>query len=87
MTTTKTYTDSEIEALWSQGNDAGRGYAVGSDSDSPWEAAEAEDMTDIRTFDTRTSLAYCVVAMDGDDLIAICDCHGPWAVNISQEVE
>ena len=77
-------TDSEIESLWSKGNDAGNGYAVGEANMTPREAAEAEEFDDIRTFDTWNSTSHCVVARDGDKLVAICDANGPWAVTIAK---
>lgn len=80
-------TDSEIASLWDSGNNAGAGYSVGESYDSPWEAAEREEFTDIRTFDTSTSTSHCVVARDGDRWVAICDAHGPWAVIICMEVK
>lgn len=85
MTQTQTLnlTDAEIESLWDAGNNAGNGYAVGGDRMTPREAAEDEDLGDIRTFDTRTSTSHCVVARDGDKWIAICDSNGPWAVDIA----
>lgn len=75
-------TDREIYAAWRDGADSGRGYAVGETKMTPMEAAEYDEMTDIRTYDTPTSLATCVVARDGDDIIAIGDIYGPWAVKI-----
>jgi len=75
-------TDSEIEALWDKGNNAGDGYAVGEANMTPREAAEAEEFDKIRTFDTRNSTSHCVVARDGDKWVAVCDANGPWAVDI-----
>ena len=78
-------TDREIESLWDKGNNAGDGYPVGEASMTPREAAETEDFDEIRTFDTRNSTSYCVVARDGDKWVAICDANGPWAVDIEVE--
>jgi hypothetical protein len=75
-------TDAEISDLWYKGNNAGNGYAVGEANMTPREAAEAEEFDEIRTFDTDTSTNHCVVARDGDKLVAICDANGPWAVDV-----
>lgn len=74
--TTLNLTDSKIDSLWSEGNNAGDGYAVGEATMEPFEAAEAEGFTDIRT------TGHGVVARNGDRWVAICDSHGPWAVDI-----
>lgn len=79
------YTDAEIEAMWTAGNNEGAGYAVGEDGMSPIESAEFEEFADIRTFDTSMNTGTCVIARDGDAMVAICDCNGPWAVTIAQE--
>lgn len=50
---------------------------------TPWEAAEDEEFDDIRFFDTRNWTSHCVIARDGDKWVAICDAHGPWAVDIT----
>ena len=83
MTQTLELTNSEIEALWDKGNNAGEGYAVGGEQMTPREAAEAEGFDDIRTFDTRTSAGHCVIGRDGDTWVAICDANGPWAVKLN----
>jgi hypothetical protein len=83
MTQTLNLTDAEIESLWDAGNNAGSGYAVGSEKMTPREAAEDEELDDIRTFDTRNSTSHCVVARDGEKWVAICDANGPWAVDIA----
>ena len=77
-----TLTDSEIEAAWDKGNDAGDGYAVGDSDMTPLEAAKAEDFVNVRTFNTRTSTSRCVVGHDGRNWVALCDANGPWAVTI-----
>jgi hypothetical protein len=76
------FTDEEINELWEAGNNAGNGYPVGEPGMTPWEAAEAEGMEDIRTFDTPTTERTEVVAHDVYKWVAICDANGPWAVDI-----
>ena len=75
-------TDSEIESAWDAGNNAGEGYAVGEDGMTPLQAAEHEEMDDIRTCNTHGSTGHCVIARDGAKWVAICDANGPWAVDI-----
>ena len=77
-----TMSDKEITTSWSQGNDAGLGFPVGAEGQSPWDAAEAEGYEHIREFDTNCELGTNVVAWDGSDWVAICS--GPWAVVIPE---
>lgn len=86
MTQTMNLTDREIESQWDAGNNAGDGYAVGDEQMSPYEAAEAEGFSDIRTFATRQSTGHCVIGRDATgDWVAVCDANGPWAVTLSAE--
>ena len=76
-------TDEQITAAWRAGNDAGHGEAVGAVNHSPREAAEDDEYDVVRTFDTGMTTSQAVIAWDGDNLIAICDSNGPWAVDIT----
>jgi len=64
---------------WRDGNDAGRGYALGEEGHTPAEAAAAEGLVVLE--------AACdgpVLAQEPDGtLVAICDAHGWWAVDLT----
>jgi hypothetical protein len=76
----KKYEASELLYTWRQGNDAGEGYAVGGDDDTPREAAESELLEDIQEI-TPDGVVACV---DGHKVVVIADCNGPWAVTINK---
>jgi hypothetical protein len=72
------YEQSELLSAWRRGNDAGEGYAVGSDDDTPREAAESELLEDIQEI-TSDGVVACV---DGHKIVVIADSNGAWAVPI-----
>jgi len=69
----------EYLRAWRIENDKGHGFAVGDNTQTPKEAAEAEGFTEIEYLDPE----HNVVCSDNEDLIVICECGGgPWAVRI-----
>jgi hypothetical protein len=76
---------SELMNAWRRGNDAGRGYAVGSSpagnvsDESPTSAAEYEGYRVEGDLDPTGN----IVAVDDDRIIVICDHNGPWAVDVT----
>jgi len=75
------YTDEEMMDMWREGNNNGRGYAVGEEHHTSSEAADAEGYTDVRAITPEG----CVVCRGGGGTIVICDAHGPWAVKIKEQ--
>ena len=66
-----------IERQWDRGNDAGEGFAVGAESDSPREAAQRDGLS------IRGQFRGCVLAQDTTgEYLAIFDANGPWAVYV-----
>lgn len=56
------------------------GEAIGSDTQSPYEAAEAEGWEVLREWHERR-----VLAQDGaGNLWVVCDIYGPWAIRIQE---
>lgn len=64
-------------AEWRAGNDAGRGFAVGDDGDTPEQAALRAGYEIVEVDDEGRA-----VARDGSRRVVICDANGPWAVAI-----
>jgi len=73
----KTQNEKLLE-MWRKGNDAGLGYAIGHEDDTPLEAAERSGHESI----TEITPEGSVVCHDGHDMIVICDHNGPWAVKV-----
>lgn len=61
--------------IWHKVNDAGDGYSVGEEGDSPTEAADREKFT---TFDVDAT-GTCLVRDRTGQLVLIGDVNGPWA--------
>jgi len=68
--------------IWSDGNDSGAGYAVGSPDD------------DISQVEGIGALVYregvsdgLAIYRDGDDIVLVGDSNGPWAVRCSAVVD
>jgi hypothetical protein len=70
---------SDLMNMWRKGNDAGKGFAVGEETDSPSEAAEREGYENILVISPEGN----VICNDDDRSIVVCDSHGPWAVDIT----
>lgn len=85
QTTNRTYhaEQGEIMDAWRHGNDAGEGYAVGEDNQSPSEAADEDGLLEQGNLDPTGN----IVAVSGDRVIAICDHNGPWAVDITDALD
>lgn len=73
-----TYDWTSIERQWDRGNEAGEGFAVGSESDSPRDAAMRDGLS------YRDSHRGAVLAQDTTgQYLAIYDADGPWAVYVT----
>jgi hypothetical protein len=85
QTTNRTYHVDAIELMdaWRRGNDAGEGYAVGGESQSPSQAADEEGIRESGDLDPTGN----IVAVSGDRLIVICDANGPWAVDVTDAID
>lgn len=70
--------DSELKRLWREGNDQGRGYAIGDDDMSPHQAAKDGGLENIQKIDPEGN----VVGILAGDIIVVCDANGPWAVTV-----
>jgi len=83
-----TLTDAEIEKLYSQGNNTGRGYALGEHDMDPIEVSVSERLADSRTWDSHNTQGVNVIGRDRSTghLIAIADIYGPWAVDMTNEM-
>lgn len=66
--------------LWRKGNDAGKGFAVGSSGMSPAEAAVDGGYV-IEEEDGQGN----VVARNDESQIVVRDAHGPWAVEVRKK--
>ena len=67
---------------WRIRNNAGLGYDVGEEHHTPEEAAIHEDMEIIDRGDEGR-----VLAIDGNDLVLICDANGPWACTVGLVID
>ena len=66
-----------IEKQWDKGNDAGEGFSVGAETDSPREAAQRDGLS------YRDGHRGAVLAQDTTgQYLAIYDANGPWAVYV-----
>ena len=72
--------NTELLTSWTSGNDAGRGFACGAESDTPRDAAARNHWTDIR--EIGPDGAVVARAPIDDELIVICNANGPWAVAV-----
>jgi hypothetical protein len=73
----------EIDSAWVSGNNAGEGFAVGTDDD-PIAVAGCFGMD--RLIDVIGSACgdtAKAVYVDGDDLVVVGDVYGPWAVRLN----
>lgn len=77
------YTTEELLNAWREGNDAGYGYAVGDEKDTPEEAARAEGLEQVTQIDCTGVVAAVYVF----DIVVICDADGPWAVDVGDCLE
>lgn len=68
-----------IEA-WKRGNDAGNGYAVGLETDTPRQAVGASSLTYRGDLDPSGG---SVVSSDCERIVVVRDANGPWAVDVT----
>ena len=76
----KNYND-DLMDRWHEGNAAGDGFEVGSEIDTPEQAARREGYEDIEEISPEGNVS----CWDGSKLIVICYAHGPWAVEVADE--
>ena len=72
----------DIRAIWNQGNDEGRGWGIGEETDTPEDALRSE----------RYAIQYSedgyTLGKHPDGSLVICaDANGPWAVSVPAEAE
>jgi len=70
--------DSELKRLWREGNDQGRGYAIGDEDMTPRQASKDGGLENIQNIDQEGN----VVGIISGDIIVVCDSNGPWAVTV-----
>jgi hypothetical protein len=68
----------ELLDRWGEANDGGNGYAVGSECDTPAEAAEAEGWEILARGVERTVLCR----QPSGILTLVCNANGPWACDV-----
>lgn len=78
------FSETDAADLFSRLNNAGEGYAIGEDGDTPQEAVEREEDTILAVYDNGLVLAEEAPGM----YYLVGDAHGPWAVRLpGHEVE
>lgn len=70
--------DTELKRLWREGNDQGRGYAIGDEDMNPRAAAKEGGLENVQKIDPEGN----VVGILAGDIIVVCDANGPWAVTV-----
>ena len=68
----------EAKELWKAGNNAGKGFGVGLEHDSPVVAASREGLGVVKIDDD----GFVVAKKDDGALVGIGFAHGPWAVDL-----
>ena len=74
---------SELLDAWRKGNDAGDGYSVGEGWMTQAQASEDQGYLHQGVLDPTGN----VVATWYDRVIVICDANGPWAVDVTDELD
>lgn len=77
----KKLNEHDLMDAWKAGNDAGDGYAIGDDDQTPQQAIEA---TDTMTHCGDISPDGTAVASDHGKIIVVADANGPWAVDVTK---
>ncbi len=72
-----------IRAAWTSGNNNGDGYSVGCCDDDTCDCAidEQAGALGLPLVEALSDHEMAVYS-DGETMVAVCDSHGPWAVNI-----
>jgi hypothetical protein len=70
--------NSEFKRLWREGNDQGRGYAIGNEDMTPCQAAKDGGLENIQKIDPEGNVAGILAG----DIIVVCNSNGPWAVTV-----
>jgi hypothetical protein len=76
MSNERTISMDEAMKAWREGNDAGQGFAVGKEGQSPREAAKYEGWTVVGEADNGAVL----IGDSSVGWVMIADSNGPWAV-------
>jgi len=76
------YDEHDLMDAWRTGNNAGEGFAIGNDDDTPQAAVES---TDTMTHRGDLTPDGAVVASDHGRVIVVCDAGGPWAVDVTDK--
>lgn len=71
----------ELKDAWRDGNNAGKGFALGSEDMTPEEAAIDVGLENIEAIDPEGSVTGYLAG----DTYVICDLYGPWAVVVKEE--
>lgn len=68
----------DLEKAWHRGNNAGKGYAVGNEKDTPKEACKSEGWKILSA-----EYDICIAKKPDGTLVGVGDAHGPWAVDLA----
>lgn len=72
-----------LTAAWNASNDRAEGFPLGSETQTPSQAALAEGFTVVTSQRAGTS-DEIVLARRGQELVIVANAHGPWAVPVTE---